>query len=188
MANESSKPEKIEQSSRLIVDTRLNLSQRRLRAIVVDDNEHMRVLLHRLLQRIGIESTECGDANAALIAISELKPEIILTDLVMEPMDGLAFVHALRRLPDQQVQTTPVIMITGHADRHVVQSARDSGVNELLVKPITERALQQRIQEVIFRPRPFIFGPDYFGPCRHRHGNRNYDGPERRAGGKSLPA
>ena len=163
------------------MDTPLNLSQRRLRAIVVDDNEHMRVLLHRLLQRIGIESTEYGDGNAALIAISEFKPHLVFTDWAMKPMNGLALVQALRRLPDQQVQTAPVIMITGHADRHVVQSARDSGVNELLVKPITERALYQRIQEVIFRPRPFIFGPDYYGPCRHRHGNRNYNGPERRA-------
>ena len=169
------------------MNTRLDLSQRGLRAIVVDDNEHMCVLLHRLLQRIGIESTEYGNGNAALTAISELKPELVLTDLAMKPMDGLALVHALRRLPDQQVQTTPVIMITGRADRHVVQSARDCGVNELLVKPITERALHQRVQEVILRPRPFIFGPDYFGPCRHRHGNRDYGGPERRATAKSLP-
>jgi CheY-like chemotaxis protein len=171
----------------LIVDTHLNLSQRGLRALVVDDNEHMRVLLHRLLQRIGIASTEYGDGNEALIAIADFKPQLVLTDLAMKPMDGLALVRALRRLPDQQAQTTPVIMITGHADRHVVQSARDSGVNELLVKPITERALTQRVEEVILRPRPFIFGPDYFGPCRHRHSNRDYAGPERRATAKSLP-
>jgi two-component system, chemotaxis family, chemotaxis protein CheY len=168
------------------MDTHLDLSQRGLRAVVVDDNEHMRVLLRSLPQRIGIESTEYGDGNAALIAISDFKPQLVLTDMAMKPMDGLALVHALRRLPDQQVQTTPVIMITGHADRHVVQSARDCGVNELLVKPITERALHQRVQEVILRPRPFIFGPDYFGPCRHRHGNRDYAGPERRATTKSL--
>ena len=172
----------------MIVDTHLDLSQRGLRAVVVDDNEHMCVLLHRLLQRIGIESTEYGDGNAALTAISELKPQLVLTDLAMKPMDGLALVHTLRRLTDQQVQTVPVIMITGHADRHVVKSARDAGVNELLVKPITERALHQRIQEVIFRPRPFIFGPGYYGPCRHRHRNRGYDGPERRAAAKLLPA
>jgi PleD family two-component response regulator len=177
----------VEESGRLIVDAGWDLSKRRLRAIVVDDNEHMRVLLHRLLHRMGIESTEFGDANAALMAISELKPELVLTDLAMKPLDGLTLVRELRRLPNQQVQTTPVIMITGHADRYLVQSARDAGVNELLVKPITEGALNQRIHEVIFRPRPFIFGPDYYGPCRHRHRNPNYDGPERRAVIKSSP-
>lgn len=170
------------------MDSRLDLTHRGLRAVVVDDNEHMRVLLHRLLQRIGIESIEYGDGNAALIGISERKPQLVLTDQEMKPMDGLALVQALRRLPDQRVQTTPVIMITGHANRQMVKSARDSGVNELLVKPITEKGLHQRIQEIIFRPRPFIFGPDYYGPCRHRHGNRNYDGPERRAAAKLLPA
>jgi response regulator RpfG family c-di-GMP phosphodiesterase len=71
-------------------------------------------------------------------------------------------------------------MITGHAERHRVEAARDAGVNELLVKPVTEKALHSRIQEVILRPRPFIFGPDYYGPCRRRRRDPNYKGPERR--------
>jgi len=53
-------------------------------------------------------------------------------------------------------------MITGHADRHRVEGARDAGVNEMLVKPVTERGLHSRIQEIILKPRPFISGPELF--------------------------
>lgn len=156
------------------------LSKLKLQALVVDDNEHMRALLRRLLQRSGIASTEYPDGSAALEAIETVKPDFILTDHTMRVMDGASFVRTLRHSENQAVQTIPVIMITGHADRQVVQSARDVGVNELLVKPVTERGLIQRIQEIILRPRPFVFGPDYYGPCRRRRRDENYFGPERR--------
>jgi hypothetical protein len=56
----------------------------------------------------------------------------------MQNMDGITFVQSLRRLPEMNLQVLPVIMVTGHANRGAVQSARDAGVNELLVKPFTE--------------------------------------------------
>jgi DNA-binding response OmpR family regulator len=98
----------------------------------------------------------------------------------MQFMDGISFVRTMRRSPNEKVQTTPVIMITGHADRHRVVGARDVGVNEIMVKPVTERGLHSRIQEIILRPRPFVFGPTYFGPCRRRRRDIKYRGPERR--------
>ena len=42
----------------------------------------------------------------------------------------------------------------------------------MMVKPVTEGGLLSRVQEVIFRPRPFIFGPTYYGPCRRRRVDR----------------
>ena len=157
-----------------------DLAKRKLSALVVDDNEHMRALLRRLLQRMGIENTEYADGSAALEVVASELPDLILTDLTMQFMDGISFVRTLRRSPNEKVQTTPVIMITGHADRHRVVGARDVGVNEMMVKPVTEGGLLTRVQEVILRPRPFIFGPTYFGPCRRRRLDRNYRGPERR--------
>jgi len=157
-----------------------DITKRKLRALIIDDNEHMRALLRRLLQRMFIESSEHADGSAALEIVETEIPDFILTDLTMQFMDGISFVRAIRRSPNEKVQVTPVIMITGHADRHRVVEARDVGVNEMMVKPVTEGGLLSRIQEVIFRPRPFIFGPNYFGPCRRRRVDRNYRGPERR--------
>jgi CheY-like chemotaxis protein len=157
-----------------------DLAKRKLKALIVDDNEHMRTLLRRLLQRMSIESMEHADGGSALAALDPTIPDFIMTDLSMQGMDGISFVRALRQSTNDRIQTIPVIMITGHAERHRVEAARDAGVNELLVKPVTEKGLHSRIQEVILRPRPFIFGPGYYGPCRRRRPDPNYRGLERR--------
>jgi hypothetical protein len=66
-----------------------------------------------------------------------------------------------------------------------VVSARDAGVTEFLAKPISAKALYQRILNVVANPRPFIRTKTYFGPDRRRNVNPNYVGPERRKGGKA---
>jgi DNA-binding response OmpR family regulator len=71
-------------------------------------------------------------------------------------------------------------MVTGHSEHYRVVTARDAGVNELLVKPLSARALFTRIQTIIERPRPFIRTRSYFGPCRRRKKSAKYTGPERR--------
>jgi len=66
-----------------------------------------------------------------------------------------------------------------------VVAARDAGVTEFLAKPISAKALYQRVLNVVANPRPFIRTRSYFGPDRRRNANPNYAGPERRKGGKA---
>ena len=63
----------------------------------------------------------------------------------------------------------PIIMVTGHTERHRVEAARDAGVTEILAKPITAQNLFSRIGEIVDHPRPFVKSVDYFGPDRRRH-------------------
>jgi two-component system, chemotaxis family, chemotaxis protein CheY len=79
----------------------------------------------------------------------------------------------------------PIIMVTGHAERRRVTEARDAGVTEFLVKPISAKALYQRIVSVVMMPRPYIKTATYFGPCRRRTPNPNFGGIERRGKGVS---
>src|SRR5690349_3989581 len=58
-----------------------DISKRNLRAFIIDDNEHMRALLHRLLHRMAIESTEYADGSAALEVVETVMPDFILSDL-----------------------------------------------------------------------------------------------------------
>jgi two-component system chemotaxis response regulator CheY len=80
----------------------------------------------------------------------------------------------------------PIIMITGHTEKNRVTAARDSGITEFLAKPISAKALYQRIVNVIAHPRPFIKTKTYFGPDRRRNTNPNYAGPERRRASASV--
>ena len=59
-------------------------------------------------------------------------------------------------------------------------AARDAGVNEFVVKPITAKAVLDRINAVILRPRAFIKAEHYVGPCRRRRDLADYEGPFRR--------
>jgi CheY-like chemotaxis protein len=153
-----------------------------LRAFIVDDNENMRSLLRKLLTAIDMRMLfEYSDGQAALADLPLVHPDLILTDLSMAPMDGVAFAQAVRRNPDPHVSVLPIIMVTGHTERRRVEAARDAGINELLAKPVTAANLLHRIEEIILRPRPYVRSPAYFGPCRRRHKNPDYPGPFRRA-------
>jgi DNA-binding response OmpR family regulator len=79
----------------------------------------------------------------------------------------------------------PIIMVTGHTEKPRVTAARDAGITEFLAKPISAKALYQRIVNVVANPRPFIKTKTYFGPDRRRSSSSNYIGPERRKGGKA---
>jgi hypothetical protein len=57
-------------------------------------------------------------------------------------------------------------MLTGHSEKKRVMAARDAGVTEFLAKPISAKALYQRIINVVANPRPFIKTKTYFGPDR----------------------
>jgi two-component system, chemotaxis family, chemotaxis protein CheY len=73
-----------------------------------------------------------------------------------------------------------VIIVSGHAERRRVLEARDAGANEFLVKPISAKALYQRIVSVVLQPRPYVKTKVYFGPDRRRIPDTNYHGENRR--------
>ncbi|HEX3486263.1 MAG TPA: response regulator [Micropepsaceae bacterium] len=152
-----------------------------LTALVVEDNEHMRILLRTMLKAFGVrEIHECKEGGEALRFIKHKMPDFVLTDLAMVPMDGIEFIRAVRALPDKSECVLPIIMVTGYTERRRVEAARDAGVTEILCKPVTPVGLFHRIEEIILRPRPFVRTPTYCGPSRRRHNNPDYVGPWRR--------
>jgi CheY-like chemotaxis protein len=156
--------------------------------MVVDDNENMRALLRRLLQRVGITSVEFSDGSAALAEIGTVRPDFILTDLTMAPMDGLTFARELRRSTNDAVRLIPIIMVTGHTERSHIEAARDHGVNEILAKPVTVAGLCHRIDEIVHRPRAYVRAKSYFGPDRRRRRNAIHQGFERRKHEPTSPS
>jgi two-component system, chemotaxis family, chemotaxis protein CheY len=153
----------------------------RLKALVVEDNPHMRALLRTILIGLGVnEVHEAPDGGHALHLLERIESDFVITDLMMAPMDGVAFVHRLRNAPDSPNPFLPVIMVSGHTERSHILAARDAGVTEFVAKPITAKNLFLRIVEIVDRPRPFVRGPDYFGPDRRRKNDAFHVGPWRR--------
>lgn len=154
---------------------------RPLTVLVIDDNAPMREIIGTVLKSLGVRRiVEASDGVEALKVITERDVDIIFTDLMMQPVDGLAFVRWVRTSPASGNPYVPIIMVTGHATRASLDEARMAGVTEFLAKPITARGVLHRINEVINNPRDFVRVGAYFGPCRRRRIDHDYEGQERR--------
>lgn len=138
-----------------------------LRVLLVDDNPHMRSIVATILKGVGVRTLrEAGDGAEGLQALRAWPADLAIVDFQMQPLDGAAFTRLVRNSADSMNIYLPIIMMTGFADRGRVFEARDAGVSEMIAKPITARAILDRIERVIMHPRPFVRTPDYFGPSR----------------------
>ena len=163
----------------------------RLRFLVIDDNAYMRRILRTLLHGFGTrEVYEAEDGAAGLEAFTHYMPDIVLTDWVMPIFDGLELAQMIRQPGANANPYVPIIMLSGHSEKKRVVSARDAGITEFLAKPISAKALYERILNVVANPRPFIKTKTYFGPDRRRIVNPNYVGRSgaRRQDGCDPPA
>jgi two-component system chemotaxis response regulator CheY len=156
-----------------------------LKILLVDDNHHMRLLLTEILRAIGVKEVfEAANGAEALELLRKNQIDIVMTDLAMQPLDGIDLVRRLRNANESPNPMVPVIMITGHSTLRRVAEARDVGVTEFLSKPVTARGVIERINRVVESPRPFVKTPTYFGPDRRRRDDPNYPGPYRRLADK----
>ncbi|ESQ90442.1 chemotaxis protein CheY [Asticcacaulis benevestitus DSM 16100 = ATCC BAA-896] len=154
--------------------------------LVVDDNHYMRVIVGTMLRSIGItQIREASDGIDALEIVRDWRPDVIILDLMMEQLDGIEFTKLVRRGTDSPNPYVPIIMMTGHTDRRRVIEARDAGVNEFVAKPLTARALIDRMRSVINNERGWVKSANYVGPDRRRRANPNYKGPFRRVADKA---
>jgi two-component system chemotaxis response regulator CheY len=140
-----------------------------LSVLILDDRSEMRAITASILEGVGIRRIHgAGDAEAAMAILQTEPVDVAIVDYKMEPLNGAEFVRRVRNSPDTPDPFLPVIMLTGHADRHRILEARDAGVTEFLVKPVTAKALIDRLQGLILKPRPFVKLDGYFGPDRRR--------------------
>ena len=157
----------------------------KLHFLTCDDNAHMRRIVRTLLHSFGgREVLEAEDGASALEMFNHHAPDIVICDWQMPILDGLELTQMIRQ-PSSANPYVPIIMLTGHSDKRRVTTARDAGVTEFLAKPISAKALYQRIVNVVASPRPFVRTKTYFGPDRRRNVGGVHVGPERRAGGKA---
>jgi two-component system chemotaxis response regulator CheY len=124
-----------------------------LQFLIVDDHDHARMITIELLRAFGARNfLQANDGFAAIDLLDAHDIDIIITDVLMHPMDGLALTRVIRGAGS----TIPIIMITAHATLSVLAEARDTGVTEFLTKPITGLSFLRRLDAVIHQPRPFI--------------------------------
>lgn len=157
-----------------------------LKILIVEDNRYMRLLVAEMLRSLGIEAiSEAGDGAEGLQVLQDRPIDVVLTDLSMQPLDGIDFVRLLRTSPSSPNPMIPVIMITGHSTAARVGQARDAGVSEFLTKPLTAQRVIERLHQAVQNPRSFVRTADYFGPDRRRRKDPDFKGAGRRGGDRN---
>jgi len=151
--------------------------------LVVDDNDHMRQMVRSVLRSLGSRSIrEARGGQEAIEALEAGAPDILITDWAMDGMDGLDLTRHVRTSDRSPNIYLPIIMLTAFAERARVYTARDAGVTEFLIKPLSATALFNRVSTIIEHPRPFVRVGQFFGPDRRRRKDQ-WSGEERRGHG-----
>lgn len=151
--------------------------------LIVEDSGDMQKLLLQILRGFGVGNIiQVTDGAEAYSALQAHAIDIAIVDWLMEPMSGYDFVKKLRTDPSSPNRHLPVLMVTAHPEMWRVVAARDSGVNEVMVKPVSPDGLLKRLIYMVEKPRPFVESEIYFGPDRRRKSDLDYDGANRREG------
>ena len=152
----------------------------RLCVLVVDDNPQFHRVFKEILRGVGVDEIRVAlCVEAAVREICDAQPDIVFVDWSMGPVNGLDLVRLIRNAEEGLDSSIPIVMVTGYAEAHRVKAARDAGVTEFLVKPVSMQSVAARIDEILYRPRAFIRGLSYVGPDRRRR-VRDHGGLERR--------
>ena len=125
-----------------------------IRVLVVDDVPANRKLVDVLLQQAGLSVDLAADGAAALAALEHAPPpDVILMDVYMPVMDGLAATRHIRALPGP-IAGIPIIAVTADASPEQIRACQEAGMNGYVAKPFNVEELLAAIQTAAARPEP----------------------------------
>lgn len=117
------------------------------RVVVIEDDPFMTDLLLDQLRYMGILDTHCfEDGSNALEAMARLKPDLVISDIHMQPMSGLEFLRNLRADTHGAIGRTPVLFLSSDSTKGTVAEALPLGVSGYIVKPPSIAALKAKIE------------------------------------------
>jgi len=169
----------------------------KVKTLVIDGDKYIGKIVIQSLRDLGLNNSRHTRSSADALIYLESRPvDLIITEWVLEPINGIELVKQIRLGKASRNQGTPIIMLTGRGELSDIAAARDSGITEFLIKPFTVNTLFQRIEHVVEHPRGFVVSRDFVGPDRRRRPKPSDPPDERRINapviaqkqGTNLPA
>ena len=115
------------------------------KVLIIEDEETLARNIQEYLEVDGFEAQVCGDGEAGLAAFEAFRPEVVLLDLRLPGLDGLAVLERLRgRDPGAKV-----IMMSAHCGAQVAAEARRAGACTFLAKPLALSELRRAIDQLV---------------------------------------
>jgi CheY-like chemotaxis protein len=119
-----------------------------MQVLFVEDDQMNRRVVKDMLTIVGIDMAEACDAETGLRMIAESHYDVVLMDLRMPGMDGLAAIRSIRARTDAKA-ATPIIVITADTAINLRETSLECGANQVLQKPVSMNALFDALGEVI---------------------------------------
>ena len=153
-----------------------------VKVLVAEDVDILQNLMRDVLSMLGFKQIIIASGGqTGYQKFLKYNPDLVITDWIMEPEDGLSLARRIRTDPYSPNRYCPVIIMTGFSEERRVLQARDTGINAFLAKPFTTDELYRKLVSVMERPGQFVETTDYFGPDRRQSKMpANYQGPLRR--------
>lgn len=122
--------------------------------LVVEDEAALVELLRYNLEEEGFRVSDAADGEAALAAVAEDKPDLVVLDLMLPLISGLEICRQLRRRPE--TRGLPIIMLTARGEESDRIRGLDSGADDYVTKPFSPSELVARVRAVLRRARPAL--------------------------------
>jgi signal transduction histidine kinase len=115
--------------------------------LVVDDEDTQRLLTRDCLEGEGFRVEEASNGQDGLALIRELKPDLVLLDLMMPGIDGFEVCRQARA--DSEIANIPIVVVTGREDSEGIKNGFDVGASDFLTKPIVWNLFPNRVRYVL---------------------------------------
>jgi two-component system chemotaxis response regulator CheY len=119
--------------------------------LIVDDQPFTRRLVRTMLHGFGSrEVYESASGAEALELARSTMPNIIITDLIMPDLNGIRFIKMMKA-PSAPTSRIPIIVLSGYLTKTATLAINESGADELLVKPVSPKALYEHVSRIVRR-------------------------------------
>jgi CheY-like chemotaxis protein len=119
-----------------------------LKVVVVDDDPMIRMVVGRCLAHFGASATLCEDAVSGIQAVQQVRPQVVLADIIMPGQDGFYLLRQIKAFADTHNWRPGIVVITGVRDRELEQTLQQAGV-VYLPKPFTPRDLFDAVRQAM---------------------------------------
>jgi two-component system, cell cycle response regulator DivK len=115
--------------------------------LIADDTEDVRDLYAQYLTAMGFRVATARDGEAAVYAAENTRPDVVVMDLAMPRLDGIAAIRQLKANP--RTRHVPVILLTGYPYKAIEQGALEAGADAFLTKPCLPEDLEAHVNRLV---------------------------------------
>ncbi len=119
------------------------------RILVVEDEADIRTLILFNLRKDGHDAWGAGNGEEGLRLLAEKKPDLVILDLMLPGIDGMAVCRRIRK--DPEAAATPILMLTARSGEDDMVSGLEAGADDYVAKPFSNRVLLARVRTLLRR-------------------------------------